>query len=250
MVFLFLSWVPPAVLASEGAAIHENFANLNDWITLRYDKTKKDTVYSVVDEKGVTCLKAESADSSSAILCKKEFNVYQYPVVIWNWKVSNIYARGNIREKKDNDSPARLYVMFKYDPGEAGFFTKLKYMIAKKVYGRYPPRYALCYVWANRLHKEKIITSPGFGEIKYIVLEAGKGRIGKWRKEEVNVLDDFRKAFGKKPPPTAAVSFMDDSDNTDGKSTAWLSSLEVLKKQIPSVGNGVASSMEGHTVGH
>ncbi len=244
-----LSWSVSAVFASDSAVIRENFSDLNNWSPLRFDKTRKDTVYSVADEGGITCLKAESSDSSSAIVCNREFDVYRYPVMRWKWKVSNVYAKGDVRKKEDNDSPARLYVMFKYDPAEAGFFTRLKYLLAKKIYGRYPPRFALCYIWANMRHKEKIITSPGFGAIKYVVLEAGSGQVGKWREEEVNVLDDFKKAFGRRPPATAAISFMDDSDNTGESSTAWLSSLEVMRKQVPLIKTGIASGLKDHTAG-
>jgi hypothetical protein len=248
-VFLSLFWVASAVFASDSAVIRENFANLDNWKPLCFDKTKKDTYYSAAQEDGITCLKAESSGSSSAILCNKEFNIYQYPVVRWKWKVSNVYAKGDIRKKTDNDSPARLYVMFRYDPEKADFFTRLKYSLAKKIYGQYPPRYALCYTWANRPHKEKILPSPGFGEIKYVVLEAGSEQAGKWRAEEVNILEDFRKAFGKAPPATAAISFMNDSDNTGESSTAWLSSLEVLGNPGRCNEPGIAARFGDQNVG-
>jgi hypothetical protein len=248
-VFVALSWIASAAYASDCAVIRENFTNLDNWKPLCFDKSKKDTLYSASDENGITCLQAKSDGTSSAILYKKEFNVYQYPVVRWRWKVSNIYSKGDIGKKADNDAPARLYVMFKYNPEKAGFFTRLKYSFAKKIYGQYPPRYALCYVWANRSHKERIITSPGFGAIKYIILETGSGEAGKWRQERVNVLDDFRKAFGKEPPATAAISFMNDSDNTGGSSTAWLSSLEVMQKQAPAVETGIAARFRAQPVG-
>jgi hypothetical protein len=248
-ISLIALWFGSAVFASDSVVIRENFANLNDWKPLSFDKAKKDTVYTAAQENGISCLKAESGGSSSAILCNKEFDVYRYPMVRWKWKISNVYAKGDIRKKQDNDSPARLYVMFKYDPEKASFFTKLKYSLAKKIYGRYPPRYALCYTWANRPHKERIIASPGFGEIRYVVLEAGSEQTGKWRQEEVNVLEDFKKAFGIMPPSTAAISFMDDSDNTGEHSTAWLSSLEVMNKQVPSAETGIAARFKDQPVG-
>jgi hypothetical protein len=248
-ISLVALWIGSAVSASNSAFIQENFANLNDWRPLCFDKAKKDTVYTAARENGIFCLKAESGSSSSAILCNREFDVYQYPIVRWKWKVSNVYVKGDIGKKEDNDAPARLYVMFKYDPEKAGFFTRLKYSFAKKIYGQYPPRYALCYTWANRTHKERIITSPGFGEIKYVVIEAGSGQAGKWRQEEVNVLEDFRKAFGEMPPATAAISFMDDSDNTGESSTAWLSSLEVLGMPGRCDETGIAARFKDQPVG-
>lgn len=223
-------WAAPKVLALDSTpVIRENFENLNDWKPLRFDKTKKDTVYSAGVDDGVTCLKAESESSASAILCNKEFDVYQYPVVKWKWKVSNVYKKGDIRKKESSDSPARLYVMFKYDPEKAGFFTRIKYSLAKKIYGQYPPDSALCYVWESRSHKDRIIQSPSYGQIKYIVLEAGDEQVGKWRDEEVDILKDYKKAFGKLPPRIAGISFMNNSDNTEESSTSWLTSLEVLQ---------------------
>lgn len=236
-IFLIQFVMVPGLLAfNSGAIIQEDFRNLDDWKPLRFDKAKKNTVYTPTEEDGATCLKAQSDRSASALLCKTEFDVYKYPIVRWRWKVSNIYEKGDIRKKQGNDSPARLFVMFKYNPKRAGFFTKIKYSVAKKIYGRYPPQSALCYIWANKPHKENIIPSPSFGQIKYIVLEAGGGQVGKWRDEEVNILEDYKKAFGKMPPHTAAaIAFMDDSDNTGGSSTAWLSGLDVLRKPVVSV---------------
>ncbi len=247
-IFVFVFLTGAAAPASDNAVIEENFATLDNWRPLHFDKTKKDTVYTASRDGGVTCLKAESNGSSSAILCNREFDVYQYPIARWKWKVSNVYLKGDIRRKEENDSPARLYVMFKYDPEKAGFFTKLRYSLAKKIYGQYPPRYALCYTWANKPVKDKIIPSPGFGEIRYVVLEAGGEQVGKWRQEEVNILEDFRRAFGKMPPATAAIGFMNDSDNTGEASTAWLSSLEVLRREVPPAETGIAARAKDQPV--
>ncbi|MCK5347452.1 MAG: DUF3047 domain-containing protein, partial [Candidatus Heimdallarchaeota archaeon] len=69
------------------------------------------------------------------------------------------YRNGNAKTKEGDDYPIRIYVIFKYDPKRAGFFEKLKYNSAKLVYGEYPPHSALNYIWANKEHKERIITS-------------------------------------------------------------------------------------------
>ncbi len=219
------------VLAENSTAIiQENFENLNDWKPLCFYKTRKETTYEATVDNGITCLKAQSDRSASALLCNKEFDVYQYPIVKWRWKVSNVYKKGDIRKKERSDSPARLFIMFKYDPQKAGFFTRVKYLLAKQIYGRYPPESALCYIWANKPHKNRIIPSPSFEQLRYIVLEAGEEQIGRWRDEEINIVNDYKKAFGKVPPETAGISFMNNSDNTAESSTSWLSSLEVIQK--------------------
>lgn len=218
------------VLKAKGC-IRETFRGPSDWKPLLFDRSKKDTVYSIAQDDGTACLRADSDDSASALVWGREFSPYKYPIVKWRWKVSNVYLKGNIRGKKYNDSPARLFIMFKYNPEKANFFRKLEYSLARKIYGQYPPASALCYIWASRRHKDGIRSSPSFGAIKYIVLEAGGKYVGKWREEEINILKDYRRAFGKMPPRTEAdVAFMDDSDDTGESSTSWLSSLELLTK--------------------
>lgn len=216
--------------------IRETFRNPSDWKPLPFDSSKKDTVYSVGMDNGTACLKAESNQSASAFVWNREFDPYQYPVVSWRWKVSNVYAKGDVRKKKGNDSPARLFVMFKYDPEKASFFRRIMYSMAKNIYGQYPPQSALCYIWASRQQKDRIIPSPSFGAIRYIVLEDGDRETGKWREEEINILKDYERAFGKMPPRTdAAIAFMDDSDDTGESSSAWLSSLELSGNPEPAI---------------
>ncbi len=47
--------------------------------------------------------------------------------------------------------------------------------------------------------------------------------------ESVNVLEDYRKAFGKELPATAGIAVMSDSDNTKTSAEAYLDFIEVEK---------------------
>ncbi len=205
----------------------EDFSSLDGWMPYRLFKNKKQTVYTLDVKDSKHCVRAKSDDSSSALAYKKEFDVYEFPVVKWEWMVANLYPDGNIKKKSRNDSPARLYILFKYNPKKAGFFTRLKYSIAKKIYGVYPPGSNLCYLWANRPHKERIITSPAWGNSKDIVLESGPEHLNEWMKERINIVDDYRAAFGKDPPHTAAIAIMNNSDNMGGKATSWFGPIEI-----------------------
>ena len=213
----------------------EDFSNLRNWMPYNLFKKKKETLYAPDVKDGVQCVKAQSDRSASALVYKKEFDVYKYPIVKWKWMVGNIYPNGNLEKKSGNDSPARLYILFKYNPKKAGFFTRLKYAMAKMIYGVYPPGSNLCYLWANHRHRKKILTSPAWKYSKDIVIEAGASRLNEWRHEEVDIPEDYRAAFGKDPPRMAAIAIMDNSDNTKGKSTSWFGPIEIS-------GPGVAAS--------
>jgi hypothetical protein len=205
----------------------EDFSNLSGWTPFCFLKGKKPTKYAPDVKDGVHCVQAQSDCSSSALVYKKEFDVYEYPAVKWKWMISNIYPKGDVKKKSANDSPARLYILFKYNPKNADFFTRLKYSMARMAYGTYPPGSSLCYLWANHRHKERILTSPTWKYCKNIVLEGGTEYLNRWREEKINILDDYRAAFGKDPPRMAAIAIVNNSDNLRGASTSWFGSIEI-----------------------
>jgi hypothetical protein len=128
------------------------------------------------------------------------FNVHDYPKARWRWKVGNVYVRANAATKAGDDYPIRVYVMFEYDPGKAGVLEKLKYGLAKKLYGVYPPHSSLNYVWASREKSVNIVTSPYTDRAKMILLQKGEKNVGVWQDEEVNIAEDSR-AFGQTACP-------------------------------------------------
>jgi hypothetical protein len=147
----------------------------------------------------------------------------------WKWKVDNVYEKGDIRDKAGDDYPIRVYVTFQYDPERAGIGERLEYGIAKTLYGKYPPDSTLNYVWTGQEITERIITSPYTDRAKIVILEKGRTKIGKWVEETVNILDDYRTAFGKDPPQTAGIAIMNDSDNTGEEAVSYVEYIEVFK---------------------
>jgi len=227
LVIVFSCISPHA--ADSHVLFREEFKNLNNWEPLYFPKIKKHSSYEVISEGGRSYLKAGSDASASALIYKKTFNVYDYPRIRWRWKANNVYKKARAREKSGDDYPIRIYVMFRYYPDTANFSEKLMYAAAKALYGKYPPYSTLNYVWASREDESGLITSPYTDRSKIIVLEKGREKVGQWIDEEVNILKDYREAFGKDPPPTAGIAIMNDSDNTGERSVSYLEFIEVFK---------------------
>lgn len=206
----------------------EDFKSLQNWKPFYFPK-KKNTVYTVECEGDRCCLRAESNASASALIYKEKFNVYEYPRVRWIWKVNNIYAKGDDGTKAGDDYPLRVYIAFDYGPGNEGFFERIKNSLTKKIYGEYPPHSSLNYVWASRDHRERIISSPFTGKVRIVILQKGDSNIGKWQDEDIDIIEDYRSAFGKDPPPVANIAIMNDSDNTHESSISFLECLEVYR---------------------
>jgi hypothetical protein len=230
LFFVILVVVAAPIHAEEERVFfRKDFHDLENWKPLFFPKIPKHTVYTVETQGDRHYLRAESRASASALVYKKEFNVYDYPHIRWRWKVDNVYRNWDGRTKHGDDYPIRVYILFKYDPERAGFLDKVKYNAAKLIYGEYPPYSTLNYVWASKPFPERIITSPYTGQAKLILLEKGEEKVGKWVLEEVNVTDDYQKAFGEEPPAIASLAIMNDSDNTGESAVSYLEFIEVYR---------------------
>lgn len=218
---LALAILPFTSLAGQ-EALREEFASLENWEPVTFPKIARHSVYETRTAEGENFLVAQSGSSASAIRFIHEFDVYRYPIAKWRWKVDNVYARGNLREKAGDDYPLRVYIMFKYDPAQASFAEQLQYGLAKMVYGAYPPQSSLNYIWANRAEEQGIHPSPYTDKARLLVLRAGTAEVGRWVEEEVNLLEDYRRAFGTEPPATATIAIMNDSDNTGEAATSYV----------------------------
>jgi len=218
------------VAASVGVAeplLRDDFDDLGKWKPLTFPKISQHSQYEVVEREGGRALKASSKASASGLVLRRAFDVYRYPVVHWRWAIDGVYRNGNAASKKGDDYPIRVYVIFEYSPSRAGLSERLKYSLAKKLHGAYPPHSGLNYIWANRPHSSRVLTSSYTDKAKLIVLQQGAGSAGTWQTETVNVLDDYREAFGCAPPRRACLAVMSDSDNTGDSGVGFLDFIEV-----------------------
>jgi hypothetical protein len=62
-----------------------------------------------------------------------------------------------------------------------------------------------------------------------IILEKGDKKTGRWVPEAVNIISDYRRAFGVNPPEKATVGIMNDSDNTKGHAVSYVTGISVYR---------------------
>jgi hypothetical protein len=217
--------------AEEGKEIlfHEDFFDLEAWEPFTFPKIERQSSYSILQEGAVSYLRTESNSSASALLYKKSFDINRYHRVRWRWRIENVYEKGNAAEKAGDDYPIRVYIIFKYNPDDATFGERITYGLAKTFYGEYPPHSSLNYIWGNKPQEKKIITSTYTDRAKMIVMESGEEKANTWVDEEVNILEDYKKAFGQSPPSTASIAIMNDSDNTGESSVSYIDFIEVFR---------------------
>ena len=209
--------------------LRDDFDDLEQCEPLNLPGNKSPTRYTIEKEDGRFYLKAASQASASGLTSVQTFDIYQYPRVRWRWKVMSTYEKGDARYRSGDDYPLRVDITFAYDPEGAGFGEKIRYNLARALYGKYPPHSSLSYIWANREHQDEIIPSPYTDRVRMILLQKGPGRAGQWILEEVNVLEDYRRAFKADPPRLARIAIMNDSDDTGEASVSYMDFIEVYR---------------------
>lgn len=218
----------PIITASETESLwREDFYDLSHWNDQPFDKIEKHSTYSIERIDTGYGLKAGSNASASALTADVSWDITQYPILAFRWKVSNIYEAGNASAKEGDDFPMRIYVAF--TDTDPSFFDRLVRSVLEAVYGRPIPHSALTYVWGNTVQSGTIITSPYTDMVKIIAVRSGPDAVGKWVEDSVNVLEDYREAFGHTPPGPASIAIMNDSDNTGERSNSWLDYLEIRR---------------------
>ena len=199
------------------------------WEPLTFQKVKKHTRYTLVED-NVVVVKAESSSSASGLVRKIRIDPEEYPILTWRWKVADTNKKSDITRKKGDDCPARLYITFEYDPSRLSVLEKAKHSAAKLFYGAHSPYEAIAYTWDSKAPTGAVIPNSYTAKVMMIVVESGNARLNTWVQEERNILKDYQSVFGGKPPMISGVAIMTDTDNTKESAVSYYGDIVFTKK--------------------
>ncbi len=197
------------------------------WEPLSFPKIEAKTAYEW--SASSLAIHATANRSASGLIFRHEGPVAELPMLRWRWMVAGPVPGGDETEKKGDDYAARIYVTFR---SEKGFnpLALVKTAAVRLFTGAKPPSEAICYIWANKLDAGRDLPSPYTKKVRMVAVRSGISGAGDWRAEERNVLEDYRRLFGKEPPPYAGVAIMTDADNTGASAEAWYSDVSLSAK--------------------
>ena len=219
-VVLFIVVFPSNVLTEsfievgKFSGVKESDTIPQGWVPLTFKRIKNHTQYTLVFDEGIRVVKAVSNRSSSGLIRKTSIDPSEYPIITWRWKITKIFAKGDVTKKQGDDYPARIYVMFTYDPAKLSFIDKTKYKAARLLYGEYPPQGAINYIWGSKAKQGTAVPNPYTERAMMIVVRSGEKMLNTWVREERNIYEDYKQAFGTEPPTISGVAIMTDTDNT------------------------------------
>jgi hypothetical protein len=196
------------------------------WRHESFPKIERQSSYEIVQKDNQPALHARAEASASFLLFDQAWSIREHPLLHWSWLVENVYEKGDGTTKAGDDYPLRIYVLFEYDPGKASFGESVTYGAARLLYGQYPPHSSLSYVWESRGEPGRIIINPYSDRTRQIVLRSGESQLGMWLQESVDVLADYRRAFGTEPPDRVTLAIMSDADNTGESASGYVRFIE------------------------
>ncbi|MEM0962365.1 MAG: DUF3047 domain-containing protein [Bacteroidota bacterium] len=186
--------------------------------------------YALVEDGGQTVVRGTASNSASGLVRRFEIEPSRFPILTWRWKAENVISGGNIRRRSGDDYPARIYVLFDFDPADLSFGDRVKYRALRALgYDEIPVR-AISYVWANRASETQPVPNAFTDWVHMIPVESGDANVGTWQTERRDLVADYRAAFGEDPPAVAGVAIMSDSDNTGGSATAYFGDIRMTTR--------------------
>ncbi len=168
--------------------------------------------YWIDEEDGESFLHGRSKSSCSALYKSYPFKAKDHPYICWKWKVLRFPEKNkSSKTARIDDYAARFYVIFLGWSFSASRFIE--------------------YVWDEDLPEGTIMTSPLAKNIKQIVIRSGTEFDGKWVREERNIYQDYKNAFGKFPSRSIKIiALMSDSDETQSTSELLFSEISIGSK--------------------
>ena len=220
---------PNAIEASRLSATTSGNGLPHGWKHVTFRRIKQPTRYSLVRDEGRVVVRAVSQQGASLLAKEIEIDPGKYPIINWQWKVANIMTKGDVFEKKGDDCPARLFVIFSDNNRRTGLPDRAQDQVQQSMFKNLQYRRVLAYIWGNKAASETMVPNRFSSKVVMFVVRSGPQNLNTWHLEHRNVYEDFQKAFGEKPSMISGIAIMTDSDNTGESAKAFYGDITFSK---------------------
>ncbi len=150
------------------------------------------------------------SDNSFSVGLEVPFRLQDWRTLEWEWRITKLPTQGDVRVRERDDQAGSVCVIV--NPGLFGYE-------------------AVCYLFENGGPKDTPITSTQRDNVRYLILRtaAAGDPLGQWLKEQRNILQDYKRLFGKEPEQEAVVGFQIDSNDTRSAAEAFYRNI-ILRK--------------------
>ena len=189
-------------------------------------QTKPFTRFSVVDIDGKRAVKIEADESYGNLVHPLKANAPAH--LAWQWRVEQPIEASDLRQKSGDDNAVKVCVFFDLPIESISFTDRQLLRLARGKTSELVPAATVCYVWDAQLAAGTTLDNAFTRRQRYMVLESGADKLGRWVAERRDVGADFTKLFGDESPTVPAilgVAVGADADNTKSHSVSYVSGV-------------------------
>ncbi len=139
-------------------------------------------------------------------------NLDETPILAWKWRSDNAPAPTDLSRDSGEDRALSLYVAFPHEPERATFRESLQYSMLRLARGSDAPGRILDFVWGGMRPQGTLLKRSGTGALR--ILRTPDAPVDTWLEERVDIVAEFREAFGWDPPDPTHIGITSDSDDT------------------------------------
>jgi len=176
--------------------------------------------FDPVTQDGVAGLQVQAQSSLSLLHLTLEPARSDVRRVAWSWWLERELPQADLAQADISDSPVRLLLAFDGDRDRLSGRQAMVSEMVRLLTGHELPYATLTYVWTRQYAPGTVLHNPRSDRIRYLVVEQGPVRLGRWLSYDRDVLADFRTVFGEDPGPLTGIGLMTDTDNTKASTRA------------------------------
>ena len=193
------------------------------WVPHRMRPDRRDTLYRTVPDpdSGRTVLQARSERGATGLRHDLRREPGEYRWLEFGWCVSQVPEQARSDDDSRDDCPARVVVAFDGDLSGLSLREMIFREQVELFTGHRLPYATLMYVWDGRLAAGTVTHNHRTSRIRYLTIESGPQRLGRWLSYERNVLADYERVFGEPPGRISSVGVLTDGDALKTRLEAW-----------------------------
>lgn len=188
------------------------------------------TRYRMAREGGQRSLHAHADASATGLRCAVDIDPKAQPMLRFSWRVDGLPSQASVAEPESDDSPARVVLAFEGDVARLSLRERLLFDQVELFTGHRLPYATLMYVWDGRLAAGTVTHNHRTSRIRYLTIESGPQRLGRWLSYERNVLADYERVFGEPPGRISSVGVLTDGDALKTRLEAWYGDITLASR--------------------
>jgi len=159
--------------------------------------------FAIVDDEGRRALGLKSRDDHSTIAKEIHVDLEATPILEWSWKVVELPAGADVRQRATSDLTGHLLVVWPRFPGP----------LRSRLIG---------YAWGTSEPANSVQRSQKTGTVTFVILRSGAEGLGRWVTERRDVVEDYRKIYGETPENPKVIAISIDTNDTHSTAAALI----------------------------